>query len=718
MQGLRGVHRALEEQVARQVPPDLGPVCELSGPELLEAEEREVARLLILAAVGSYAGGGPPVTGALLAVSSRYQERSFLCTGRSLPRAGELIGLLDAAVAARSPRLLAEVADHLGQGWPGYPDSVFPTALAALAARLDPAGAAGPGSDRDAGATTPGSGTISAPTPALASGSGATSVPRPRAGTAPVPGAGEFAVTSFICRERGLRYAAAGRAARAADLLRDASRRYQASAYRADAAWLFTDVILAELMAGQVRRAAAVGEEQRRFVEEVFTTLPPATGPGAASAFTRPVGLRPRALTPEDHEMLLRYVRTSQFLVEACRHRSAEDFAAAVDLMSFGWAGFAASPYPRILRHLADRYAAPGAPWEVHLGADGWWHRMLRSSRVQVTSAHLVATAVALRARLGRAGLLVHGDVALLDAAVVHARLYGTAATVEWVTRYVAELRPRIPGLLRTAVTYLQASSGQEAARLLASYTALRTACAAPDLLCAAGLHPAGPLPPAGPDGVAVRGARSPRLEVAFYGNLLSVEGITIHRVTPAPLTQLLRVLGEEFVRAGERGEEVPFLSAGELSARTGRTPAALAQTVRRFRAVCQDRFAEATTCPIGPETVIQGRPGYRLNPDSVELFRPPPPPVPPAPLEPSAPRTPRTTRASDGTTAPAASRTPATSRTAPASRAVREARTSLSSPVAGLSPTPGAPSTPHPGLSASCPPAGSGPAPSTRSLL
>ncbi|WP_159395171.1 hypothetical protein [Streptomyces albireticuli] len=387
-------------------------------------------------------------------------------------------------------------------------------------------------------------------------------------------------MTSFICRERGLRYAAAGRAARAADLLRDASRRYQASAYRADAAWLFTDVILAELMAGQVRRAAAVGEEQRRFVEEVFTTLPPATGPGAASAFTRPVGLRPRALTPEDHEMLLRYVRTSQFLVEACRHRSAEDFAAAVDLMSFGWAGFAASPYPRILRHLADRYAAPGAPWEVHLGADGWWHRMLRSSRVQVTSAHLVATAVALRARLGRAGLLVHGDVALLDAAVVHARLYGTAATVEWVTRYVAELRPRIPGLLRTAVTYLQASSGQEAARLLASYTALRTACAAPDLLCAAGLHPAGPLPPAGPDGAAVRGARSPRLEVAFYGNLLSVEGITIHRVTPAPLTQLLRVLGRSSYGRGSGGRRC-------RSSRPASSPRVRGAPPRRWRRPC-----------------------------------------------------------------------------------------------------------------------------------
>ncbi|ARZ65918.1 hypothetical protein SMD11_0252 [Streptomyces albireticuli] len=185
MQGLRGVHRALEEQVARQVPPDLGPVCELSGPELLEAEEREVARLLVLAAVGSYAGGGPPVTGALLAVSSRYQERSFLCTGRSLPRAGELIGLLDAAVAARSPRLLAEVADHLGQGWPGYPDSVFPAALAALAARLDPAGAAGPGSDRDAGATTPGSGTVSAPR--LSSPPDPAPLPSPGPGPGPLP---------------------------------------------------------------------------------------------------------------------------------------------------------------------------------------------------------------------------------------------------------------------------------------------------------------------------------------------------------------------------------------------------------------------------------------------------------------------------------------------------------------------------------------------------
>ncbi|MFE0044574.1 serine/threonine-protein kinase [Streptomyces albireticuli] len=788
MQGLYGVYRALEEQVMRQALPDLGPVRGLSGPELLEADEGEVARLLILAAVGSYAAGGPPATDVLSAVSRRYQERSFLCTGRSLPRAVELIGLLDAAVAARSLRQLGEVADHVSQGWPGYSDSVFPAAFTALAARLDPmstdAGGAGLGSGAEA---TPRSGTALTPTPARASGSGMGTGAgagtfngtafRPAAAfaTASASGAaseaafadGGFAVTSFTRREAGLGHAAAGRAVQAADVLRESLGRYRASPYRADAVWVFTDLILAELMAGRVREAAGVGEEQHRFVEEVFTTLPPVTGPaGAGVAFTRPAGLRPRALAPEDHELLLRHVRTGQFLVEACRHRSAEDFAAAVDLLSFGWAHFADSPYPRILRHLAGRYAAPGAPWEVCLGAEGWWHRMLRSSRARVTSAHLVATATALRARLAHAGLLVQGDVALLDAAVVHARLYGAAATVEWVTRYVGELRLRIPDLLRAAVTYLQAPTAQEAARLLASYTALRAACAAPDLLCAAGLHPAGPLRlagplhpagplrpadpshPAGPDGAVARGGRSPRLEVAFYGSLLSVEGITVHRVTPAPLTQLLRVLGEEFARAGERGEEVPFLSAAELGERTGRTPAALAQTVRRFRAVCQERFAEATAFPIGPETVIQGRPGYRLNPDSVELFLPPPPPVPPTLPEPPEPSASRAAPAPAGTAVPGgpvelpapparmAARAPAASRTPTVSRKSLAARTSGGTPQMSSAPATGTPPpTPHPhspdphsphphpgpvpGLSSvRRPPAGSGPAPSTRSLL
>jgi hypothetical protein len=113
----------------------------------------------------------------------------------------------------------------------------------------------------------------------------------------------------------------------------------------------------------------------------------------------------------------------------------------------------------------------------------------------------------------------------------------------------------------------------------------------------------------------------SVQLEVTLYGRLLSLEGITVHEITPDPLVGILEVLGAEFISSRQKGKDIPLLSAAELSARTGRTPAALAQTVRRFRTMCQQRFKEATDWQISPDAVIQGRPGYRLNPESVERF-------------------------------------------------------------------------------------------------
>ena len=65
----------------------------------------------------------------------------------------------------------------------------------------------------------------------------------------------------------------------------------------------------------------------------------------------------------------MRYVRTSEFLVSACRYGVQRDFDAALDTFSFGWGTYQQSPYPRIFRHLADRYLETPEKWNVHLTA-------------------------------------------------------------------------------------------------------------------------------------------------------------------------------------------------------------------------------------------------------------------------------------------------------------------------------------------------------------
>ncbi|MFF7315125.1 hypothetical protein [Streptomyces sp. NPDC008137] len=111
------------------------------------------------------------------------------------------------------------------------------------------------------------------------------------------------------------------------------------------------------------------------------------------------------------------------------------------------------------------------------------------------------------------------------------------------------------------------------------------------------------------------------RFEVALYGSPLSLEGMTVYEIMPQPLTDTLRVLGEVFTQRQPDGE-IPFLSAAELSQRTNRTPAAIAQTVRRFRHACQKIFREAADHELIQDAVIQGRPGYRINPGKVQRFR------------------------------------------------------------------------------------------------
>ncbi|MGV9886774.1 hypothetical protein [Streptomyces sp. NPDC003395] len=567
-------YRALEEHVAGGRRVVVTDVVDVPASDLRQADEHDVALLLLLGELCARMDGGASAAPTLLATAEKYVDTSFFYTGRILPRTRELIDLLGRAVQERSLDLLTEVADHLSQGWAGYADSMFPSAFARLA--------------RDAGCDA---------------------------------GPEAFAQVSFVLWHEGLAAAAAGDAERAVPLFQASLDRYRRYRYFADASWLHTDLVIAHLLAGRQEEAAAELETQRTYVEKVLADHPTAasgTGrsfafhlgdvqSGQYSTFVESSALRPTELTERDRSLLLRYVRTSEFLISACRYGAQRDFDAALDIFSFGWATYQQSPYPRIFRHLGDRYLEAADKWNVHLTAYENWHRMLRSYRIRVKPGALIDTAATLHDRLGYAELDSCASLVLLDTAVLHARLHGRDASVEWITRYLRDLRPALPDALGAVVDYLQAPRTADRGQLLSRYIGLRAGHLAPEFLSLDLDDEKLPEPN--------------RLEVTLYGPLLSIEGITVYENTPQPLIDILRVLGHDFARHLASGSEPPFLSAAELAERTLRTSAALAQTVRRFRIACQERFRDVADYGLIQDAVLQGRPGYRLNPQSVHRF-------------------------------------------------------------------------------------------------
>ncbi|MBD0844179.1 hypothetical protein ICC28_36645 [Streptomyces sp. TRM68416] len=571
---LAGRLQALEEHAAGRSWVDVAEVADVPAADLRLADEHDVMLTLVLAALCARMGGGPSIAPVLAKAAERYVSSSFLYTGRILPWAGELIELLDRGVDERSPALLTEAADHLSQGWPGYAHSGFPAAFTRLAREL---------------------------------GLGMT--------------AEQFFEVSFVSWQRGLAAAGAGDAEQARAHFETSLDRYRAYRYYADAAWLFTDLVIAHLLAGHEDRAAATARAQRAYVDDILATHPLVEDTedevgafhlgdvrsGSYGTFIESTTLRPAALTHRDAALLRRYTRTSEHLLAACRFGARRELDAALDVFTCGWSTFQTSPYPKIFLRLADRYTDGRHPWNPHLTAYECWHRMLRTYRIRVKPRHLIDTATTLHDRFTYAGLPTCAATVLLDAALLQARLHGRNGAVEWVSRYLQELRPVVPELVQAAARYLQVPQGTEFPWQLGTYRGLRPAHLAPEFP-GPGLGDT-PLPEAD------------RFEFVLYGPLLSLEGVTLYDSTPRPLADILRALGEEFTRTRPDGGEVPFLSAAELARRVNRTPSAIAQAVRRFRHVCQETLRETAEHEIVQDAVIQGRPGYRINPAKVQRF-------------------------------------------------------------------------------------------------
>jgi hypothetical protein len=107
-------------------------------------------------------------------------------------------------------------------------------------------------------------------------------------------------------------------------------------------------------------------------------------------------------------------------------------------------------------------------------------------------------------------------------------------------------------------------------------------------------------------------------LELVVLGDALIINGVLVYDHCPPAVIEVVAALRAQTVD----GLEPPLLSAIDLAQRTGRTPAALAQVVHRFRIACGARLRHATGRDFDKEIVIQGRPGYRLNPANVAAVR------------------------------------------------------------------------------------------------
>ncbi|WP_457033078.1 hypothetical protein [Kitasatospora sp. P5_F3] len=576
MQGISEISRNLQDCATAgdsTLVPALAELENLSESILHRTDEHDLAMLLCLAGICSVRTGAGLPPAVLREVADRYADTSILYTGRVLPRIKEAIARLYEGAEEKSLEKLVEVADHISQGWPGYADSVFPEAFSGLARELSLGG-----------------------------------------------GSGLFLETSFITWRRGLAECESGRPEAALNPFEASLEKYREFSYYADAAWLYADLVIARLTAGDTEAAARTADAQRRYVDGVIAEagdLPVLADTafafhfgdvrsGGYSSFVDSATMGPQGLTPDDRALLRRYVRVSESLLSYARSHSERDLNAAVDLFSFGWQGYLSSPYPEIFRRLAHQVTGELPGSAVLLTAHVRWRGMLLASQLRLRSPDLIRSATELHERLRAAGLDQEADIALLDGGMLHFALYGKAATAAWLSQHLGELRERVARPLQAVVAALQVPPQAGLQAVLAGYLGARSLYRVPDFLPALGIFRQGH-----------RSWREQRteLDLAVYGESLWINGVMIYESTPPALLAIFRELAGDLRAARAEEREVPYVPAAELAARTGRSASAIAQVVRRFRIACQEQFTRSTEIGIEPDGLLQGRPGYRLNP-------------------------------------------------------------------------------------------------------
>ncbi|CAM3725466.1 hypothetical protein [Nocardiopsis rhodophaea] len=556
------------------------------GPELVEeaistartnpgvlvnkVSEHEFAMLILLCELGADIFREPDDRPDLTSLCERFASDSILYIGRILPRAIEAIGLLRDAVAEQSVETVIEVCDHASQGWPDYAETVFPTAFWQLAR------------------------TMSSETRLT-----------------------ELQDTSYVLWLRGLAAAKEGDGTPAREFLERSLERYRAYDYYADTAWLYTDLVLTDIMLGLPDRATTAAEEQRSYVETVLrerTASAAQTGrlafhlgdvhSGRYQTFVEQAVLRDPVLRDEDAGLLWRYVGVSESLLSAVRWQSRSHLESALDRFSNGWRTFLDSSYPDIFARVGRAALGERNDANVYLPVDAMWRHLLLMYRRKVEPATLSSAFQTVQERLRNAGLSDELDVLRLDTTLLTWALHGRDSAAEWCAPHVHGLRKRAPTLVSALIDALNSTDMDAPVTAAMTYLAERAKYPVPDFASMLELLSAWQFQ---------RDAVN-RVEISLHGNELFVDGFRVYSHCPPALRAILSALASELDRGRARGEEPAFLRAGELAQSTGRSTASLVQAIRRFRMACTDVMGDA----IGQEDVLQGRPGYRLNPATV----------------------------------------------------------------------------------------------------
>lgn len=571
---------ALEERLRRGLAAGSGArevldaIDDLTEEQLNAAAEHDFGRLLVLTGAAWRLAGQKMPLSRLHAAADRYAERSIRHTGRIIPRMKAAAEMIERSCRADDPALLIRAADEISQGWPGFTDSAFPTAFRRLA--------------KASGMKT---------------------------------GADDFRLTSYTAWRQGVAAMAAGdfsTAARLFDHSLDQSRRF---GYWAEASWLHADLVMNRLLAGDLDGAGEALAAQYRYLRDVRPGAEPSeavrtgdtvqlgevtSGPYRAFVDSIPRGDGPPS--PHDLRVMRRYVTVSENLIAFATAGNATAFDTALDAFTFGWSAYHGTAYPVVLATLAGRYATGRARPAPSVTAHRLWIGMAHAARLPVTAAYLDRLAAEIRERLLRAGLDEEAAIALLDVALLHALTGRPAAATTTLARNVVELRDQVPGLLRIVAPAIEGPDPDEMEPILTAYIAGRARYGVPGMLDALA-------------DLRRPGGRRADLHVRAYGDTLFINGVRVLDPCPRPMREVLTVLATDVA-----GDPAPYRSSTDLAKRTGRSPAAIVQTIRRLRLACISSLQTATDHAYDKEILIQGRPGYRLNPatvTSIELDAP-----------------------------------------------------------------------------------------------
>lgn len=540
----------------------LNAINRLTDEQLRYEPEHRVATLWWLAAiVARMRGLEEQVPGSDLV--GRFSALSRHFSGRIMAKSHQILGLIDDAVSAQDPALVVAIADHISQGWPAYPDSPFPRALVAL--------------------------TKDFPGPTLT--------------------LSEATNTSYVHWQRGLGLARTGNFGEASKEFETASKAYERLSYVSDAAWLYVDRIVCALGTGKPAQAAELRDDQITYLDKILETSPPSEEDAFwsfddvsddYSTFVEVRHLGEQPLSERDREILLSYVQVSNHLLRASRTSPAE-LVSAVDVFSFGWRSFGQSPYPAIFQRLAD--ALEISQFEPSSCYESWLD-LLVLPRVLPVAEHHFDRFDQLERRLIRAGLEEEACVAVLDAAVIGYVLFGRATASGWLAPRRHRPNALVPELLTAAMKCLQTPMGFSHEGALSAYLTGRSATTQPAFT----------------DAIisladARRGRTSRNLQVRLTPTTFSVSGVIIYSPVPPVVGALLDLLIGEFIETTDRGEFPEPLASTVLAERLDLSPGAVTQAIHRLRSALRRRFEECLSGPLHDTSVLQGRPGYRINP-------------------------------------------------------------------------------------------------------